>query len=114
MSKATDGWRAVRNRSVVQEFGGAAHDRWPEISALLCGTAGTSGTVWDRPPLSLRLYLDGDHVVFCFSAEDFPMQLWGSCPSLREGLDGIEQALCKEHFDWRKKKSYDNGFTKHR
>jgi hypothetical protein len=60
------------------------------------------------------MYLDGDLVKFCFTAKEFPMQLWGSFPSLKEGLLGLEEALCRGHCDWRKKKAEDNGFTHRR
>jgi hypothetical protein len=114
MSKVVDGWRDYRDRSSVQEFPGADHEGLPEISALLCGKADASKTGWERPPLSLLLFLDGQQLTFCFSKEDFAMQLWGGCASLKDGLLGVEEALCRENCQWKKKKSYDNGFTSHK
>lgn len=114
MSKVLDGWRDYRDRSSIQTFGAAPREALPELSALLEGKANAQGTGWERPPLSLRLYLDGDLVRFCFSSLEFPMQLWGSVKSLDAGLLAVEEALCRENCDWRKNHSYANGFTQHR
>lgn len=114
MSKVADGWRSYRDRTSVQTFGSAPLATLPEISALLCGQPNAQGTGWDRPPLSLRLYLEGDLVKFVFSSLEFPMQLWGSCKGLDAGLLSIEEALCREHCDWRKNNQYNNGFTRHK
>lgn len=111
MSKATDGWRDVRSRNAIQVFSGADHEQLTEISALLCGQANSVGTGWDRPPLTLCVYLDGDLVKFCFSSKDFDRTLWGSCQSLHDGFLAIEEALCRGHFEWKQAKKYDNGFT---
>jgi len=111
MSKVSDGWREYRDRSTVQTFTAAPREALPELSDLLCGKPNSLGTGWERPPLSLRLYLDGDLVRFCFSSLEFPMQLWGSVKSLDAGLLAIEEALCREHCDWRKNHSFQNGYA---
>ena len=111
MSRVVDGWRDYRKRSAVQKFSGADHEALPETSALLCGAANAAGTAWERPPLALKLWLDGDRVVFCFSSKDFPLALWGSCERLTDSLLAVEQALCKGHCDWRENKVHSNGFT---
>lgn len=114
MGRIAEGWRDYRDRSSIQTFAGADLEGLPEISDLLSGKANGVGTGWERPPLSLLIYLDGDGVKFCFSAQEFPMQLWGSCSTLKDGLLGIEESLCRGHCEWKKKKSSDNGFTSHR
>jgi len=114
MGRVSEGWRDIRDRKSVQVFGAADREGLPEVSELLCGKPNTTGTGWERPPLSVRLYLQGDQVFFCFSAEGFEAQLWGSYSSLKGELLGLEEALCRGHCDWRKKKESDNGFTGHR
>jgi hypothetical protein len=111
LSRIADRWRECADRNSVQQFTGGDVEGLPEITDLLSGKANTAGTGWDRPPLSLLLYLEGSTVKFCFSSKAFPKQLWGSFASLKEGLLGVEQALCKEHCDWRIKAESKNGFT---
>ena len=114
MGRVSESWRDVRDRSVIQEFGGLAPEAYPEISALMAGKPFATGTGWERPPLTLWLFAEGNTVRWCFSASDFSMQLWGACPSLATALDDIEGALCKENCSWRKKTHHDNGFTRHK
>lgn len=114
MSRIAEGWREIRKRSAIQVFGGGDHEGLPEITDLLSGKANATGTAWERPPLSLLIYLEGDLVKFCFSTKDFPAQLWGSFCSIKEGLLGLEEALCKGRCDWRQKNESDNGFTHRR
>lgn len=111
MGSIADRWRECRSRESVQTFGGADHNGLPEISALLCGKANSQGTGWDRPPYSLLLFLEGDLVKFCFSAGDKNPKLWGTVKGLAEGLLAVEEALCREHCEWKLPKSTSNGFT---
>lgn len=114
MGSVANGWRDIRSRSSVQTFGAADTEGMPEISALMTGQVNATGTGWERPPLSLLIYLEGNLVKFCFSSKEFKAQLWGSCPSLKDGLLGIEEALCRGHCDWRAKHEEQNGFTHRR
>lgn len=111
MSKVAEGWRGVKNRDAVQEFSGADREGLPEISELLCGKPSTQGLIWDRPPYTLCLWLEGAQVKFCFSAGDQYPKLWGTIRALAEGLLGIEDALCKDRCEWKAAKKSQNGFT---
>jgi hypothetical protein len=111
MGKIAETWRDVRNRSAVQTFASADRETLTEVSELMCGKPNVAGTGWERPPLSLLLYLEADLVKFCFSSKEFSVQLWGSVRSLKDGLLAIEEALCREHCEWKQKKEYENGFT---
>ncbi len=111
MGKVSESWRDVRNRKAVQEFGGADRVGVPEVSELMCGKPNATGTGWERPPLSLLLYLEGDQVKFCFSAKEFPMQLWGTVSSFKDIIENVEDALCKERCDWKKKREDENGYA---
>jgi hypothetical protein len=111
MSKIQDGWRTVVDRDAVCEFGCPGLEEFPEIAALLRGAKMPAGLEWDRPPLGLRLYLEGDIAKFLFSSSKFGKALWGSVQSLEGGLLAVEEALCRGHADWRKNEGYNNGFT---
>lgn len=114
MGKVSDGWRNIRGREVVQAFGAVDRELYPEVSELLAGKPGPAGNAWDRPPLTLWVFAEGDVLRWCFSAKEFPMQLWGAVPSLKDLLPAIEDDLCKERCSWRKKHDENNGFTRHR
>lgn len=114
MGKVSESWRDARNRSAVQAFTAADKEGMPEVSDLLCGKPNVTGTGWERPPLSLLLYLDQNHVKFCFSSRDFGYKLWGTIPRLSDGLLGVEEALCRENCEWKVAKEDHNGFTRSR
>lgn len=111
MGRVAESWRDYRDRESIQTFTGIDREKFPEIAALLCGQANSVGTGWERPPLSLLLYLEGDGCKYCFSSKRFPMQLWGSCGALRDGLDPLEESLCRGHCDWRKKNEKQEGYS---
>jgi len=112
MGKISESWRDARNRSAVQTFAAADKEGMPEVSDLLCGKSNTTGTGWERPPLSLLLYLEGNLVKFCFSSKDFGYKLWGTIPRLSDGLLGVEEALCREHCEWKSNAEHKNGYTR--
>ena len=114
MAKVSESWRDARNRSAIQTFTAADREGMPEISELLCGKPNATGTGWERPPLSLLLYLEGNLVKFCFSSKEFGYKLWGTCSSLKDGLLAVEEALCREHCEWKVSKEHENGFTSRR
>lgn len=114
MGRIVDGWRDIRDRKAIQVFSGADPEGLPELSDLMSGKPAQSGTEWERPPLSLLLYLDGSLVKFSLQHTGWPRKLWGSFPSLKDGLFGVEDAICKERCDWRKADSSENGFTHRR
>jgi hypothetical protein len=111
MAGIRDSWRQCAGRESYQVFGALDHQALPELSALLGGEPDNLKTGWDRPPLSLLLFADGNVIRWCISSERFPRQLWGACASLTDALLLIEDDLCKERCSWRNKKESDNGFT---
>jgi hypothetical protein len=113
MGSVAESWRDYRGAGSPTDFGGVGLPDLPELNDLLRGKANAAGTAWERPPLGLRLYLDGSLVRFVFSNSDFKLCLWGSVKSLKDGLAAIEEALCRGHCDWRENKRHDNGWTKH-
>lgn len=114
MNSVVDGWREARNPSAIGAESELSIADCAEIRELLVGQRNVQGTGWERPPLALRLWLDGTLIRFCFSSKEFDMCLWGSCQGLELGLLDVEQALCKGHCDWRPNKQSNNGFTQHR
>lgn len=114
MSSVVDGWRDVPDGSGARRVSSVDCGELVEVAALLRGSLMPAGIEWDRPPLALRLYLDGDVARFVFTSNDFARALWGSTHTLRAGLLDVEEALCRGHCDWRKNQWYKNGFTPHR
>ena len=114
MGKVSEGWRDIRDRKSVQTFGALDKELFPEISELMGGKVNSTGTGWERPPLTLWLFAEGNLIRWCFSSQDFSAQLWGASPCLTAVLEDVEGALCKEACSWRKKNEENNGFTRHR
>lgn len=111
MGRAIERLADARSERGIHESRAGDSERFPEISDLLVGKAGSSGTAWERHPYKLLLWLEGSQVKFCFTFDGCQEKLWGSAPSLREGLEGIEEALCRGNFEWKQAKKYENGFT---
>jgi hypothetical protein len=114
MGGIVDRHRECVGRDSIQVFGALDPEGLPELSALLGGKANSTGIGWERPPLSLRLYADGNLIKWCISSQAFAKELWGTIDRLADGLLGVEDALCKERCSWKLKKDYDNGFTHRR
>jgi len=113
MGSVAETWRDYRGPGSPTDFAGVGLPDLPELNDLLRGKPNAAGTGWERPPLGLRLYLDGNLIRFVFSNSEFQLCLWGSVKSLADGLAAIEEALCRGHCDWRENKRHDNGWTKH-
>lgn len=114
MGSAADSWKGFSDRNDVRGHKDGPLGELVEVAALLRGKPKADGTGWERPPLALKLWLAGSLLKFVFSSDDFPLCLWGSTKAIETGLLGVEEALCRENFDWRENKWYKNGFTKHR
>ena len=102
--------RATGRKGVCSHTAGD-EEGLPELTELLKGTIGASGLEWQDRPYKLLIWLDGPVVRFLLTYDGCKEKCWGTIPSLTEGLEGIENALCKGNYEWKDAGEDKNGFT---
>jgi hypothetical protein len=114
MGRAADAWRREHDRTGPTVATGGDPEGLPEITDLLVGKVQGGGAKWERLPYKLLLWLEGSEVKFCFTYRGCKEKCWGTAPTLKEGLLGVEAALCKGNFAWKQAEEDGNGLTYHR
>jgi len=104
MAKAYERYRQARTNSSVGLSGAADFDEYPELSTFLAGVLSGDGKSFELEPQTITLWLEADMVHFCIGRTLAPVKLFGSFPSLSQGLAGVEKALTDGHFSERKAK----------
>jgi hypothetical protein len=102
MADVFKGLQALSQQDLTQLNACCDYNELPSISALMGGVAKSDGKSWEHPPRSLTIWFEGDQAKFCFGAGDEHPKLYGTFSGLSDGLLGIERALEKGQYSWKK------------
>lgn len=97
MASFRERFKSAREKPARGGPAAASYDDMPNLSEAMAGVPGTGGQLWDVPPHSLTIWLEGSGAKFCLSAEGTDVKTFGTFPDLAEGLVGVEKALANGH-----------------
>jgi len=93
MASFRDRFKSAREKPSRGGPAAASYEDLPNLSEAMAGVPGTGGQLWDVPPHSLTIWLEGSQCKFCLSAEGTDVKTFGTFPDLLSGLPGVEKAL---------------------
>lgn len=93
MGSFRERYQSAREKPARGGMAAASYEELPNLSEAMAGVPGTKGTLWDVPPHSLTIWLEGSTAKFCLSAEGTDVKTFGTFADLAEGLPGVEKAL---------------------